>query len=231
MTFPDLSRPEAVLEGMELLEREFPGMFRWMGEVNLVKQALFANSHEAVPMSAVQRWAPFMAALRERDIPIAIHSDLGNNDDPLRYLPHMEAVLARYPDNKIVWMHMGLSREVGTRLDAREHISLMRRQLDRNPNLMLDITWRVIDDHYFSKTEFQPLYVDFLNEYSDRILPGTDFLASRDKDLGVYREELAVTSRILRHVDDNAFRNIALGQNYFRLLDLDYEAPPVCRSG
>ena len=227
MTFPDLARPETVLPAIALLDREFPGMFRWMGEVNLVKQALFGNGHEPVPLTAIAEWAPFMAVLRERGIPIAIHSDLGSDEEPTRYLPLMREVLDRYPDNRIVWMHMGLSLELKT-LTAAEHIRLLSSMLDRHSNLMLDITWRIIDDNYFSKAENQPLYVDFLNEYSDRILPGTDFLASSNKDFDVYRTELAVTSRILRFVDDEAFRNIALGENYFRLLGLEYEAPPVC---
>ena len=73
--------------------------------------------------------------------------------------------------------------------------------------------------------------MDFLNEYSGRILPGTDFLASSNKTFDVYRGELEVTGRILRFLDDEAFRNIALGENYFRLLGLEYEAPPVCAVG
>ena len=96
---------------------------------------------------------------------------------------------------------------------------------------MLDITWRIIDDNYFSKEENQPLYVDFLNEYSNRILPGTDFLASSNKDFEVYRTELEVTSRILAFLNDEAYRNIALGENYFRLLNLEYRAPRVCGAG
>ena len=52
--------------------------------------------------------------------------------------------------------------------------------------------------------------------------------ASRDKDVDVYRTELEVTSRINRYLSDTAFRNIALGANYFRLLALEYEAPRVC---
>ena len=36
MTFPDLARPDAVLAGIRLLDEEFPGLFKWMGEVNLV---------------------------------------------------------------------------------------------------------------------------------------------------------------------------------------------------
>ena len=227
MTFPDLARPETIIPSIELLDREYPGMFRWMGEVNLVKQALFGNGHRAVPGDVIAQWAPFMEVLRERGIPISIHSDLGSNEYPTRFLPLMQAVLDHYPDNKIVWMHMGLSLELRT-FPATEHIALMSSMLDRHPNLMLDITWRIIDDNYFSKEENQPLYVDFLNEYSNRILPGTDFLASSNKDFEVYRTELEVTSRILALLNDEAFRNIALGENYFRLLNLEYGAPKVC---
>ena len=229
MSFPDLSRPESILPGMRLLEEEYPGAFKWMGEVNLVKQALFDNGREPVPMAVLPEWAAFMKALRERDIPLAVHSDLGNNEDPTRYLPLMQEALRLYPDNPIIWVHMGLSREL-VDMDAVQHISTMTSLLDRYPKLMLDISWRLIDDAYFSNPDTLALYAAFLNEYSERILPGTDFLASSDKDIEVYRTELQVTSRILGSLNDAAFRNIALGQNYFRLLGLDYSAPPVCAS-
>ena len=232
MTFPDLARPETILAGMDMLEAEFPGMFGWVGEVNLVKQALFNNGHQPVPLAKIAEWEPFMKRLRERGIPISIHSDLGSDEEPTRYLPWMREVLDRYPGNKIVWMHMGLSLELAD-MPAAEHIGLMKSMLDRHPNLMLDIAWRIIDDNYFSKEENRPLYVEFLNEYSDRILPGTDFLASSNKDFDVYRTELEVTSRINRYLNDEAFRNIALGENYFRLRGLGprYSAPPVCGAG
>ena len=227
MTFPDLSRPEAILRGMHLLEKEYPGAFTWIGEVNLVKQALFQNGHTPVSMATLAEWAPFMEALRERDIPLAVHADLGTDEDPTRYLPLVQEALRLYPDNAIVWMHMGLSREL-VDMEAAQHIQTMTSLLDRYPKLMLDISWRVIDDAYFSQPDKRARYVPFLNDYSERILPGTDFLASRDKDIDVYRTELSVTSQILRDLHDTAFRNIALGQNYFQLLDLDYTAPLVC---
>ena len=227
MTFPDLSQPESILPGMQLLDEEYPGAFTWMGEVNLVKQALFGNGRSPVPIAALAEWAPFMEALREGNIPLAIHSDLGNDANPTQYLPVMQEVLRLYPDNSIVWVHMGLSREL-VDMDAAEHIQTMTSLLDLYPNLMLDIAWRVIDDSYFSNPDKRVLYVSFLNDYSERILPGTDFLASDDKDIDIYRTELEITSGILRDLNDTAFRNIALGQNYFRLLDLDYTAPDVC---
>ena len=227
MTFPDLSQPASVLSGMHLLEHEYPGAFTWMGEVNLVKQALFANGHDPVPSATISDWAPFMARLRARGIPLALHADLGNDDAPTRYLPLMEEVLRLYPENVIVWVHMGLSREL-TAMAAAQHVALLMSLLDRHPNLMLDLSWRVLNDAYFTTPEDRAVYVPFLNAYSDRMLPGTDFLASRDKDVDVYRTELEVTSRINRYLSDAAFRNIALGENYFRLLALEYEAPRVC---
>ncbi len=227
MTFPDLSNPESILRGIQLLDTEFPDMFTWMGEVNLVKQALFNNGHQPVSSAAIKEWAVFMDTLRQRDIPLAIHADLGNDQDPVRYLPVLKEVLQLYPDNKIVWMHMGLSKELAN-MDVREHIQIIQPLLDRYPNLMIDIAWRMLEDNYFSRPERRRYYIPFLNAYSDRVLPGTDFVAAAGKDYQVYETELQATSRINRHLNDAAFRNIALGQNYFRLLGLDYEAPPIC---
>ena len=230
MTFPDLADPQSVLAGIRLLDAEFPGMFRWMGEVNLVKQALFGNGHTAVPLETIAEWAPFMALLRERGIPIAIHSDLGHDEDMTEYLAWIEEVLRLYPDNKIVWMHLGLSREL-TKVDAGEHIRIMEDLVGRYPNLLFDLSWRVIDDSVFADADTRARYAAFINAHSERFLPGTDFVASANKTFAIYRDELEVTGRIHRELDDNAFRNIALGQNYFRLLGLDHEAPAVCAPG
>jgi hypothetical protein len=113
-------------------------------------------------------------------------------------------------------------------MNPKVHIDLMKQVLDQYPNLMLDISWRVLYDTYFSKAEARALYIDFFNHYSKRILSGTDFVASRNKDFEVYREELEITSRINQYLNDEAFRDIALGGNYFRLLGLNYQAPKIC---
>ncbi|MFD9566285.1 hypothetical protein [Streptomyces sp. NPDC059994] len=55
-------------------------------------------------------------------------------------------------------------------------------------------------------------------------------MASRDKDHHVHAQELEVTSRISKALDDRAFRDIALGENYYRLLNLKESAPQVCRA-
>ena len=228
MTFPDLSNPQSILKGIRLLDEEYPNAFQWMGEVNLVKQALFRRGHREVPMETIRKWEPFMKILRERDIPLSIHSDLGNDEEPTKYLSMFEEMLSLYPDNKIVWMHMGLSMEQ-TEVDVEQHILIMSDLLKRYPQLMIDISWRILEDNYFSHREKRPLYVAFLNANSERILPGSDFVASARRTPESYQRELRVTSRINQYLDNTAFRNIVLGQNYFRLMNLDYVAPQVCK--
>lgn len=228
MTFPDLANPGNILDEMHLLDKEFPGRFRWMGEVNMEKQALAANLAEPATIEDIFAWRPFMDELRRRDIPITIHSDIGNDANPVQFLNLMETTVALYPDNKIVWAHMGLSKELTT-MDPALHIQILKRLMDQDPNLYLDISWRVLEDSYFSNASIRDQYVPFLNEYSSRILTGTDFVAARNKNFAVYQEEIDVTSRINKYLDDKAFRDIALGQSYFDLVGIPAQAPQVCR--
>lgn len=229
MTFMDLHHPETVPDGIALLDREYPGMFRWAGEVNVIKQAILPNLAEPATSEDIPKWAPFMNAYRERGIPITFHSDIGNDAEPTKYLHLMEEILAQYPDNKIVWAHMGLSKELA-QLDPDEHIRILDRMLDAHPNLTVDLSWRVLEDLYFSRPGVREKYAAFLDRHPTRAITGTDFVAARNKDYSVYEQELEVTSRINRALGDEAFRDIALGQNYFRLLGLKDVAPRVCRS-
>lgn len=227
MTFVDLAHPEGAVETIGLYDREFPGMFAWMGEANVMKQALLANGFEPPTPESIARWAPFMKVLRDRGIPITLHADLGNDAEPTKFVPLMQQVLKTYPDNKIVWAHMGLSKEL-TRMDPKLHVAIMRKALDTYPNLMLDISWDVLYNAYH---QYGQDFIDLFNAYPTRILNGTDFVAAGDKGFDQYWKELEITSRVNRRLNDEAFRQIALGENYFRLLNLDYAAPPVCRAG
>jgi hypothetical protein len=101
----------------------------------------------------------------------------------------------------------------------------MKAALDASPNLMLDISWDVIYNNY---REFGAEFVTFFNEYPDRILPGSDFVAAAGKPPDQYAKELEITSRVHRFLSNDAFRKIALGENYFRLMNLDYRAPEIC---
>ncbi len=229
MTFPDLANPEHITETIALYDKEYPNMFKWMGEVNMMKQALLGNAAEPATKKSIDKWANFMALLEERGIPINIHADLGNDSNPTQFLSLIEYALSKYSNNKIIWAHMGLSKELTT-IDPLVHTNILSAMFYKYPNLMVDLSWRVIHDNYFNDPEKRTIYVEFMNRHSDRILPGTDFVASRKKDFSIYYQELEVTSRILQYLSDEAFRNIALGKNYFKLMKLTYQAPMICPS-
>lgn len=229
MSFTDLAKPQWMVPRIMLLDYEYPGMFTWMGEINVVKQALFNNSHEATPAKAIKGWRRFMKILKEREMPVSFHSDLGYNGDPEKYLYLMDLILKTYPDQNIVWVHMGLSKELD-KMDPERHLEIMSERLDKYPKLYLDISWRVLYDNYFQKPESRKLYVEFFNKYAERILTGTDFVAAEAKTFKDYKTEVLLNSDILKDVDDNAFRKIALGQNYFELLKLSYKAPEICKA-
>lgn len=230
MTFPDLTKPEAIPGQIALLDAEYPGLFRWMGEVNLHKEALRGNGHRPATKAEIDRWAPFMAILRERKIPLAIHADLGHDGRPERHRHLMDHVLRRYPNNTIIWMHMGLSRELTT-MDSNHHIAVMSRYLNANPNLYLDLSWTVLSEAYFADPQQRRNYVAFINRYPDRLIAGTDFVAAANKDFNTYKREAEVTGSIFAEINDQAFRQIVLGQTYFALMPgmaERFEAPPVC---
>ena len=69
----------------------------------------------------------------------------------------------------------------------------------------------------------------FFNAYPDPDPERLGFRRRQQQDLEQYWKELEITSRVNRVLSDEAFRNIALGENYFRLLNLDYKAPPICK--
>ncbi|PHR26105.1 MAG: amidohydrolase [Fluviicola sp.] len=228
MTFPDLAHPERVTEYIQLLDDEYPGVFSWMGEVNLVKQALLENGHEVSTLESIKLWAPFMDTIRRRNVPICIHSDIGSNDSLTEFLYLMEEVLNRYNDNKIVWAHMGLSKEL-SKMPAEQHIGILSNLLDKHENLTLDLSWDVLWDSVFVNDIARAKYVEFIDAYPTRFITGTDFVASREaKCYKTYKDALVKTSYINRDMSDEAFRNIALGENYFKLLNLDYTAPQIC---
>jgi hypothetical protein len=71
--------------------------------------------------------------------------------------------------------------------------------------------------------------VALINRWPKRFIPGTAVVATAGSGAMAYRQELAITSGILARVNDEAFRRIALGQNFFELAGLEAVAPPICR--
>ena len=53
MTFIDLAHAERAAETIALYDDEFPGMFTWSGELNMMKQALLGNNAEPASIESI----------------------------------------------------------------------------------------------------------------------------------------------------------------------------------
>jgi len=89
------------------------------------------------------------------------------------------------------------------------------------------------------------VYLELFHEFSDRFVTGTDFVASfgqKDdypgtkngngcvKDIPNHARQLTDTSSINMFLNDDVFKKIVLGENFFRIIgqaDI-FSAPPVC---
>eukprot|EP00931_Biecheleriopsis_adriatica_P075645 TRINITY_DN4945_c0_g1_i6.p1 TRINITY_DN4945_c0_g1~~TRINITY_DN4945_c0_g1_i6.p1 ORF type:complete len:707 (+),score=223.77 TRINITY_DN4945_c0_g1_i6:49-2169(+) len=237
MSHMDLDDPEHIMPKMQLLEQEFPNMFRWAGEINVVKQALWDNSAGLpIPKESIAKWAPFMEHFRKNKIPIGLHCDIGNMTQGTQFLELLDTILEKYPDNQIIWVHLGgLSKQIDPTVSLIQdpllipkHIEIIKERLNKYPKLSIDLSWDVLYTELYTNPKEESYYIKLLNEYPTRFISGSDHVAADTKTEDIYRSEVNKTSAIYKALSDDAFRNIALGENYFVLAGLNYTAPKIC---
>jgi hypothetical protein len=61
----------------------------------------------------------------------------------IQHLPLMDAILGRYPKLKVVWAHIGLSKELQT-LHPRTHTHILEHLFRKYKNLYIDLSWDIL---------------------------------------------------------------------------------------
>jgi len=96
--------------------------------------------------------AGYVALARERGLYFHIHSDAAV----------VEALLAKWPDLRIIWAHAGMSDDATT----------IRRTLDRHANVWAELSYRARD--IIPGTDIEPEWRDLLVRHADRFMIATD---------------------------------------------------------
>lgn len=173
-----------------------------------------------------------MELAAQQRLPISFHSDAGNTGNPQAFVHLMDLVLNLYGNaNDIVWLHLGgCSKELKfsetSKLDR--HFEMLGKRLEKYPKLKVDLAWDVLFDNVYSLDEGLAKTVSLLNKYPDRFIAGTDFVAALSKNQTQYAYELQKTGAPFQFASHEAFRKVALGQNWFELLNLPMRAPTIC---
>ena len=118
--------------------------------------------------------------------------------------------------------------------------------------------WEQIEDIVHASGSFKTLsgptyafviYLDLIKKFPDRFLTGTDFVSSMGepedypglqrfkdppsgcmKDQANHKRQVTDTSAVNIFFDNNVFKKVVLGENYFKItgLDSEFSAPNVC---
>lgn len=226
VSFVDLNRPAKTIEYIELLNKNFKDQIKSVGEINACKPILNIDDHNCINPINIDKWKDFMFYFERNNIPMLIHCDLGTETEPMKNLPLIKQIFDTYPNNKIIWAHMGISKQ-SYKMNTLAHIKLLEQFLALYPNLYLDLSWSILYDYVFINENKCKLYANLINKHYNRFLYGSDFVASISKTYQDYLTDLEKSSYIYKFVDNRAFRHIALGQNYIDLYDLEYVAPYI----
>eukprot|EP00095_Tigriopus_kingsejongensis_P012514 maker-scaffold455_size166772-snap-gene-0.29 protein:Tk12514 transcript:maker-scaffold455_size166772-snap-gene-0.29-mRNA-1 annotation:"hypothetical protein BRAFLDRAFT_82927" len=81
----------------------------------------------------------------------------------IQHLKVWDAILSRFPQAKIVWAHMGLSKEL-KRLHPIVHIHVLKTLFDRHSNLFTDLSWDVLAKQLLMNYNNEP--IDRLSHFS-----------------------------------------------------------------
>lgn len=165
---------------IELLLKMYPGFWCGIGELMSRHDDLTALTYgEGLHMdSPAFRMIYDLAAAY--DLPVLVHHNLSPKHcrDPL-YVYELIRALEHNPECRIIWAHVGMSREI----EMEDLLIIAAGLLNDHPNLYVDISWVFYDNYVrgdlmrfgdHGTGSFEDLWAPLIEKYSDRVLLGTD---------------------------------------------------------
>lgn len=184
-----------------------------IGEVMSRHDDLTALTYGEPPRADHPAYLRIYDLAAEYNIPVLIHHNIGPSytDNPL-YLQEMENALAYNRDTVIIWAHTGISR----RVEQSDHLRVVDRMLQENPNLYYDISWVIYDDYISRDEESLKAWADLLMKYPDRFMIGSDKVGHWEG----YEHEITKYYPLVDLLDEET-RLLVTQQNILRLIYVD----------
>jgi len=161
----------------------FPGVFSGIGEFTIHKEFVsskIAGDVASLDDPALDRLLDFAA---EVGLVVLIHNDVDRpfakkGSTPV-FLGQMRALLARHPNNLIIWAHTGLGRVIQP---VQDHMGMIDAIIADSTfkNVCFDISWDEVAKYVISSPETIRRTAEGLNRHPERFLFGTDTVAPKD---------------------------------------------------
>jgi len=187
-----------------------PGFWQGIGEILTRHDDLTRLTYGETSRADHEALDPVYEFAAAHDLPVWIHSDVGTRFVPKPiYLKEIENAVKNHPKTRIVWCHVGFTRDIviPTLLAEAE------RMLETYPNLWVDLSWVVFDDLIAPKGKLDQKWVDMIERRQDRIMIGTDKIGG----FSDYVREIRKYDILLDKLSPEAARKIA-SQNMLKIL-------------
>jgi hypothetical protein len=207
--------------------KEFPGIFRGVGEVMSRHDDLTNLTTGERPRANHPALFRIFDFAGMHDLPVSIHHNIspispsGQEKEPL-YLAELLDAFREFPDTRFIWCHAGISRRI--RVKNLPHI-LDGVLSEHKKHVFIDLSWVILPDYVFKDLEE---WVDLIEKYPENFMAGSDAVGS----FGDYKEEIRAYNKLFKSLKEKTTVELVARGNFIRVmrktgltLDADYMYP------
>jgi hypothetical protein len=219
----DLGAVDMIVKRM----KEFPGLFKCIGEVLLRHDDLTNLTTGERPRAnhpALFRVYDFAG---EHGIPVSVHHNIApvSPDDTFKeplYLPELLDSFNEFPDTTFIWCHAGISRRI--------HVENLTDHIDgvlatHSKHVFIDLSWVVFPDYILRDLDS---WASLIHKYPRNFVIGSDSVGS----FGDYTDQIRIYGPLFDAVSDSSLIEQLSSRNFLRIsrkegvtLEPDYHYP------
>ncbi len=161
----------------------YPDFWDGIGEIVTRHDDLTALTYGEPARANHPALTPIYKLAAKHDLPVMIHSNITSAriKEPL-YLTELEEALEKNPNTRFIWAHAGTSSSINLRNDLHFLDDEIERLLKTYPNLWIDLSWSVLEDHLLtSKEKIKNHWLKILQRHPDRFMLGSDLVGNFDR--------------------------------------------------
>ena len=207
--------------------KEFPGVFRCIGEVMSRHDDLTNLTTGERPRANHPALLRIFDFAGEQGIPVSIHHNIAPvspGDKPKKplYLPELLDAFNEFPDTTFIWCHAGISRRILVR-DLVGHLD--RVLADHHNHVIIDLSWVVYPNYILKDLDG---WSALIRLYPDNFVLGSDTVGR----FGHYPDQIRIYDLLFDALGDRELVEKLASGNLLRImpddavsLDVDYQYP------
>jgi hypothetical protein len=202
----------------------YPDLWQGIGEIVTRHDELTALTYGEPARANHPALTPIYELAAKHDLPVMLHSNITSAriKEPL-YLAELEEALQNNPKTRFIWAHAGTSNSINLRNDLHFLDEEIERLLKTYPNLWIDLSWSVLEEHVLnSKEQIKNHWLKILQRYPDRFMLGSDLVGNFDR-IG---EILTEFEDVLDTLSEADARKLA-HDNFLRVLPQRRQSEPT----